>query len=76
MISDDGQGMDDYTRRHIFDKFFQGDRSRATRGNGLGLSIARRIVELCGGEISAESKIGQGTTFKVMLPKTPNAREQ
>ena len=68
-ISDDGNGMDDKTMSHIFDKFYQGDRSRAVRGNGLGLSIVKRIVELCKGEIAVESKIGQGTTFIVKLPK-------
>lgn len=68
-ISDDGNGMDDHTLKHIFDKFYQGDRSHAAQGNGLGLSIVKRIVELCQGEIAVESKIGQGTTFTVKLPK-------
>lgn len=68
-ISDDGDGMDDYTLKHIFDKFFQGDRSHKAPGNGLGLSIVKRILELCGGEITAESKTGRGTTFTVKLPK-------
>ena len=68
-ISDDGNGMDDNTMKHIFDKFYQGDRSHAARGNGLGLSIVKRIVELCKGEIAVESKIGQGTTFTIKLPQ-------
>jgi signal transduction histidine kinase len=68
-ISDDGNGMDESTQKHIFDKFYQGDRSRTIQGNGLGLSIAKRIAELCGGEISVESKLGCGTTFTVILPK-------
>jgi Signal transduction histidine kinase len=68
-ISDDGKGMDDYTLRHIFDKFYQGDKSRSTQGSGLGLSIVKRVLELCNGEITVESKINQGTTFKVRLPK-------
>lgn len=68
-ISDDGNGMDDHTLKHIFDKFYQGDKSHALQGNGIGLSIVKRIVELCKGEIAVESKIGQGTTFTVKLPK-------
>lgn len=68
-ISDDGIGMDDYTLKHIFDKFFQGDKSHKTHGNGLGMSIIKRILELCRGEIAVESKINLGTTFIVKLPK-------
>ncbi|HVI39530.1 MAG TPA: HAMP domain-containing sensor histidine kinase [Anaerovoracaceae bacterium] len=68
-ISDAGNGMDENTLKHIFDKFYQGDKSRTTKGNGLGLAIVKRIVELCKGEIAVESKIGQGTTFTVTLPK-------
>lgn len=68
-ISDSGRGMDEYTMKHIFDKFYQGDKSRSAHGNGLGLSIVKRIVELCEGDISVESRIGIGTTFLVTLPK-------
>lgn len=68
-ISDTGKGMDEQTIKRIFDKFYQADKSRSTHGNGLGLSIVRRIVELCRGEITVDSKIGAGTTFTVMLPK-------
>ena len=68
-ISDTGKGMDDTTVKHIFDKFYQGDKSRATQGNGIGLSIVKRIVELCKGEITVDSSLGYGTTFFVKLPK-------
>ncbi|MBU3199194.1 HAMP domain-containing histidine kinase [Clostridium estertheticum] len=68
-INNDGNGMDDNTLKHIFDKFYQGDRSHTSPGNGLGLSIVKRIVELSSGEIAVESKINQGTTFTVKLPK-------
>ena len=47
-ITDSGKGMDEYTVKHVFDKFYQADKSRSTHGNGLGLSIVKRIVELCG----------------------------
>lgn len=69
-ISDSGEGMDENTMNHVFDKFYQGDRSRATNGNGLGLSIVKRIVNICKGEISVESKLGAGTSFSVTLPKS------
>ncbi len=68
-ISDTGKGMDNDTLKHIFDKFYQGDKSHATQGNGIGLSIVKRIVELCKGEIKVESSLGNGTTFIVKLPK-------
>lgn len=68
-ISDTGKGMDNDTLKHIFDKFYQGDKSHATQGNGIGLSIVKRIVELCKGEINVESSLGNGTTFIVKLPK-------
>ncbi|WP_246578218.1 HAMP domain-containing sensor histidine kinase [Clostridium frigoris] len=68
-ISNDGNGMDDNTLKHIFDKFYQGDRSHTSPGNGLGLSIVKRIIELSSGEITVESKINQGTIFTVKLPK-------
>ena len=68
-ISNDGNGMDDNTLKHIFDKFYQGDRSHTSIGNGLGLSIVKRIVELSSGEITVESKINQNTTFTIKLPR-------
>ena len=68
-ISNTGDGMDDSTIKRIFDKFYQGDKSHAAQGSGIGLSIVKRIVELCKGEIAVESKIGQGTTFTVKLPR-------
>lgn len=69
IISDDGIGMDEYTRLHIFDKYFQGDTSRSVKGLGLGLSIVKRIIELSHGSISVTSNINKGTTFNIVLPK-------
>lgn len=68
VIRDDGYGISQEAQRHIFDKFYQGDASHAVSGNGLGLSIARRVVALHGGEIRCSSEEGAGTEFSVTLP--------
>lgn len=67
-VRDHGEGMDAATQARIFEKFFQGDSAHATEGNGLGLSLVRRIVELCGGKIELDSAPGRGTSFTVILP--------
>jgi len=67
-IKDNGVGMDRSTVTHIYDKFYQGDRSHAGEGNGLGLSLVNRIVELCGGSIDVSSELGKGSEFIVWLP--------
>jgi signal transduction histidine kinase len=66
-LRDEGCGMDEETMKHIFDKFYKGDRSHSTEGNGIGLSIVKRIIELCGGGISVESEPGKGSVFTVRL---------
>jgi len=67
-VSDEGIGMDPQTVEHIFDQFYQGETAHSAEGNGLGLPLARRIVELCGGEIRVESEKGAGAAFHVLLP--------
>lgn len=67
-ISDQGEGMPDEVQKHIFDKFYQGDHSRTTEGNGLGLALVKRITELCNGAVTVRSSPGNGATFTVTLP--------
>jgi signal transduction histidine kinase len=63
VIEDKGEGMDEKTKSHIFDKFYQGDSSHSKSGNGLGLSIVKRIIDLYGGTIEVNSEIGKGSIF-------------
>ena len=69
-VEDNGPGVRPHERKRIFERFYRADDllSRQTEGTGLGLAIAKKIVELHGGRIELDSRVGQGSTFRVLLP--------
>lgn len=70
-VRDRGIGMDEKTQHNIFDKFYQGESSHSQEGNGLGLPLAKKIVELHHGTITVTSHPQEGSAFTVTLPSHP-----
>ena len=69
VIEDYGPGINEAEKRHIFNKFYQGDSSHKQEGNGLGLALVKQILENCGGSIEADSTYKSGSRFVVKLPR-------
>ncbi len=67
-VSDKGIGMSDYDKENIFEDFHRGSNAVNIKGTGVGMSVVKRCVDLHNGSISVESKLGEGSTIKVILP--------
>ena len=74
-VRDTGVGIDAAELPRIFDRFYRGSRANEARGSGsgLGLAIVRSIVDMHGGTVSVESRLGRGARFSVVLPRDPRA---
>jgi signal transduction histidine kinase len=70
LVRDTGAGIPPDELPHIWDRLFRGDRSRAERGLGLGLSLVKAIVEAHRGSVSVSSRVGEGSTFEIVLPRS------
>jgi len=69
-VSDTGTGIDSEELLRVFERFYKADRSRGSRGTGLGLAVVKHTVEAHGGTVSVESTPGRGSTFSFSIPTT------
>jgi signal transduction histidine kinase len=68
-VEDRGEGMDEETRRRIFERFYRAESAAATAGTGLGMSIVKEIIDIHGGRVQIETAPGAGTAVTLWLPR-------
>ncbi|MBQ8536653.1 MAG: HAMP domain-containing histidine kinase [Clostridia bacterium] len=73
-VWDTGCGFGPQVGKHLFEKFYQGDASHTTQGNGLGLALVKRVVDIVGGDIAVESEAGKGSRFTVKIRRVADAQ--
>lgn len=73
-VKDSGCGISKEAGKHIFDKFYQGDTSHTSQGNGLGLALVKRIIDITNCEISVSSEVGKGSSFIIKMQRSTNEK--
>ena len=71
-VKDNGIGISSEDQKHIFQRFYRADKSRASKGTGIGLAMVNEIAELHKGTISVNSILGEGSTFSFIISKSPH----
>jgi len=74
-VHDQGPGIPDAEQGRIFERFYRAQAAKAKPGTGLGLAIVKHLCRLMGGEVAVESKLGEGATFRVILPPQVEPQE-